>query len=108
MPVTIGVGSGLNTGYFEPEIAGGLRPDDINNVPIYRRPPDLIDVDLSPYSPALKGKKFRGRMQGIAPVAYWDRGQIEDGARSPARAWRSPTRPIRTNCSSCTSRARAA
>ena len=55
-------------------------PDEINNVPIYRRPGDLIEVDLGPFSPALKGKKIRGRVEGGTLVPYWERGQIEDGA----------------------------
>jgi membrane-bound lytic murein transglycosylase A len=40
-PVQIGVPPALLTGYYEPEIAGALRPDDTHRFPIYRRPPGL-------------------------------------------------------------------
>lgn len=33
----------LFTGYYEPEIAGDIRPSDIYRYPIYRVPPDLVD-----------------------------------------------------------------
>ncbi len=33
----------LFTGYYEPEFAGALTPDDTYRYPIYRRPPDLVD-----------------------------------------------------------------
>ena len=76
----VGDGNGLATGYYEPEIAASLSPDPGFVAPIYRRPVDLVGVDLGLFSPALKGKRVRGRVAGPALVPYFDRGQILDGA----------------------------
>ncbi len=79
-PVTVGAGTGLNTGYFEPELVGSRVPSAAYPVPIYRKPSDLIEVDLGLFSDSLKGRRIRGRVDGSALVPYFDRGQIEDGA----------------------------
>ena len=80
--VTVGGGTGLNTGYFEPEISGSRTPSAAYPVPIYKRPSDLIEVDLGLFTDNLKGRRIRGRVDGDALVPYFDRGQIEDGALS--------------------------
>jgi len=78
--VTVGSGTGLNTGYFEPELVGSRTPSAVHAVPIYRRPSDLIEVDLGLFSDNLKGRRIRGRVKGQELVLYHDRGAIEDGA----------------------------
>jgi membrane-bound lytic murein transglycosylase A len=79
-PVTVGAGTGLNTGYFEPELMGSRAAAPGYAVPIYRRPADLIEVDLGLFADNLKGRRIRGRVDGSAMVPYFERGQIEDGA----------------------------
>jgi membrane-bound lytic murein transglycosylase A len=79
-PVTVGSGTGLNTGYFEPELAGSRTRAPGYEVPIYKRPADLIEVDLGLFTDTLKGRRIRGRVDGSALVPYFDRGAIEDGA----------------------------
>jgi membrane-bound lytic murein transglycosylase A len=78
--VTVATGAGLNTGYYEPEIAGSRVAAPGFAVPLYRRPPDLIDVDLGLFSDGLKGKRIRGRVAGTALVPYPDRAAIAGGA----------------------------
>ena len=78
--VQIGDGKAFATGYFEPQISGSRVRSDSSRVPIYRRPPDLIDVDLGQFSDDLKDKKIRGKVEGNALVPYPDRAQIDDGA----------------------------
>ena len=78
--VRIGPGSAFATGYYEPEIAGSRTRQFGFDVPVYRRPPDLIDVELGQFSDSLKGKKIRGRVDGTQLVPYFDRSQIEGGA----------------------------
>lgn len=78
--VQIGNGKAFATGYFEPQISGSRVRTDTSPVPIYRRPPDLIDVDLGLFSDALKDKRIRGKVEGAKLVLFEDRAQIDDGA----------------------------
>lgn len=78
--VRVGDGKGLATGYFEPEILGSRTPAPGYAVPVYKRPDDLVEADLSLFSDSLKGKRVRGRVEKGALVPYHDRGAIEDGA----------------------------
>jgi membrane-bound lytic murein transglycosylase A len=78
--VVVGDGKSLATGYFEPEIVASLTPAPGFAAPIYRRPGDLIGVDLGQFSPDLQSKRIRGRVSGVALVPYYDRAQILDGA----------------------------
>lgn len=76
----IGDGKAFATGYFEPEIAGARTADAQNSVPVYRRPADLVEVDLGQFSDEWKGKRVRGRVENGRLVRYADRAAIEDGA----------------------------
>ncbi len=88
--VQVGDGKAFATGYYEPEIAASRERRSGYEVPIYARPDDLIDVDLSQFSDALKGKKVRGRVQGSNLVPYYDRAAIDTGVldgKAPVLAW---------------------
>ncbi|MGH6634551.1 MAG: murein transglycosylase A, partial [Sphingopyxis sp.] len=78
--VQVGAGTAFVTGYYEPEIAGSRTKRPGYDVPVYRRPADLIEVDLGQFSDNLKGKKVRGRVDGSNFVPYYDRTAIESGA----------------------------
>jgi len=73
-------GAGFTTGYFEPEIAGSRTPAPGFAVPLYRRPSDLIEVDLGSFAGDLKGRKLRGRIDGTSLKPYPTRGEIMAGA----------------------------
>ncbi len=77
--VQVGAGTSFVTGYYEPEIAASRTQRPGYDVPIYRRPADLVDVDLGLFSDELKGKKIRGRVDGNNFVRYYDRAAIESG-----------------------------
>ena len=79
VPVRIGGGTGLNTGYYEPELAGSLTPL-ASGTPLYRRPPDLVEIDLGQFGSSLAGKKIRGRVADGGFVPYHDRAAIDGGA----------------------------
>ena len=79
VPVRVGAGTGLNTGYYEPELAGSRTPI-ADGTPLYRRPADLIEVDLGEFGATLAGKKLRGRIAGQSFVPYFDRAAIDGGA----------------------------
>lgn len=78
--VQVGTGRAFATGYFEPEIAGCRKPQAGCDVPVYKRPPDLIDVDLGQFSDDLKGRNIRGKVSGTKFVQYDDRATIENGS----------------------------
>jgi membrane-bound lytic murein transglycosylase A len=78
--VQVGDGATYVTGYYEPEISGSRTQAPDYTVPVYRRPNDLVDVDLGLFSDDLKGKKIRGRVDGQSFVPYTERSQIESGA----------------------------
>ena len=78
--VQIGTGRAFATGYFEPEIAGCRMRQAGCDVPVYKRPSDLIDVDLGQFSDELKGRNIRGKVSGTKFVQYDDRAAIEDGS----------------------------
>ncbi len=78
--VQVGAGTAFVTGYYEPEIAASRTRRPGYDVPIYRRPADLVDVDLGLFSKDLQGKKIRGRVDGSNFVPYYDRLAIERGA----------------------------
>ena len=73
-------GAGFTTGYFEPEIAGSRTPAPGFAVPLFRRPADLIEVDLGSFAGDLKGRKLRGRVDGSSLKPYATRGEIMAGA----------------------------
>ncbi len=78
--VQVGDGKAFATGYYEPEIAGCRTLQAGCEVPIYKRPTDLIDVDLGLFSEDLKGKSIRGKVSGTKLVQYDDRAAIEGGS----------------------------
>ena len=88
--ITVADGKGFATGYYEPEIAASLQRQPGYEVPLYRRPADLIDVPLGDFAASLKGRTVRGRVQGSRLVPYATRAQIAGGAlvgRNLELAW---------------------
>lgn len=78
--VQVGEGKAFVTGYYEPEIAGSRNQQPGYAVPIYRRPTDLVDVNLGQFSDSLKGKTIRGKVQGTNFIPYDERAQIVAGS----------------------------
>lgn len=71
---------GLFTGYYEPLLRGSRNRDDTYRYPLYRRPADLVSVDLGQFDPELKGRRIGGRVQDGRLVPYADRAAIDRGA----------------------------
>ncbi|MFN4140632.1 murein transglycosylase A [Aestuariivirga sp.] len=67
---------GLFTGYFEPVVQGSRRPGGAFRVPLYRRPPDL--VQFTEEERLRSGLAF-GRRIGGKPIPYHSRREIEEG-----------------------------
>lgn len=71
---------GLFTGYYEPLLSGARARGGRYAVPLLRRPPDLVEVDLGQFRPALRGQRIAGRLDGGRLRPYADRAEIEAGA----------------------------
>jgi len=67
----------LFTGYFEPVYPGSLTPDDTHRHPLYRRPDDLVRIDLAPFGEAFRGKRITARIEGQKVLPYYSRSEIE-------------------------------
>lgn len=78
--VQVGAGTAHTTGYYEPEIAASRTKQPGYDVPVYRRPSDLVEIDLGLFTDDLKGRRIRGRVDGGNFVRYHDRAAIERGA----------------------------
>lgn len=78
-PVQLNDGAGLATGYFEPEIRASRIPV-AGSVPILRRPPELVDVNLGLFADEWKGRIVRGIVQDGKLLRAPDRAAIEAGA----------------------------
>ncbi|WP_233560135.1 murein transglycosylase A [Oleomonas cavernae] len=75
-----GDAQGLFTGYYEPELLGAMAPDATYATPLYRRPDDLVQVDLGDFREELKGQRIAGRVQDGRLKPFEDRAKIVEGA----------------------------
>ncbi|QQP89444.1 murein transglycosylase A [Skermanella sp. TT6] len=71
---------GLFTGYYEAELRGSALPGGRYSVPLYRKPADLVMVDLGEFRDAMKGERIAGRVVDGRLRPYEDRAKIEGGA----------------------------
>lgn len=81
---------GLFTGYFEAHLRGSRVRDESFRFPLYKRPPELVDVDLGRFRERLKGQRLAGVVQGNRLVPFYDRKAIDQGALNNDRleiAW---------------------
>jgi len=70
---------GLFTGYYEPEIAAARERTAAYTIPIYRRPADLVSVDLGDFRSDLQGRRIAGRVEDGRLRPYATRTAIEAG-----------------------------
>ena len=71
----------LVTGYYEPILAGSLKPSRTYLYPIYRVPPDLVAVDLAQFSLKHCTERLAGRLEGNRVVPYFSRAEINNQGR---------------------------
>ena len=72
-----GLGQVIFSAYYEHRLAASLAPAGEYRYPIYARPKDLVDVDLSAYDAARKGDRLVGRLDGMRLVPYYSREEID-------------------------------
>jgi membrane-bound lytic murein transglycosylase A len=99
--VQVGTGAAFATGYYEPELAGSRTRSSTYPVPIYRRPLELVEIDLGKFNDGLKGRKLSGRIANWTLVPFADRM-----ARWRGGGWNSHGPPIRSSISFCRCRDR--
>ncbi len=66
----------LLTGYYEASLKGSLTKKYPYIYPIYEKPNNLVNVDLSSIYPELKNYRLRGRVVGQKLVPYFSRAEI--------------------------------
>lgn len=70
-------GDVLFTGYYEIELEGSLRPSAAFPYPVYKRPPDLLDVNPPPVMPRAGGEPLSVRVNQPTGGLYYTRGEID-------------------------------
>jgi len=70
---------GLITGYYEPVLNGSRTRNEQFRWPLYKRPDNLLTIDLASLYPELKGRPVRGRLEGNRVVPYYSRAEIGNG-----------------------------
>lgn len=73
-----GENEGLITGYYEPILNGSLEKTDKFKYPVYKKPKDLLTIDLSSLYPELKNYRLRGKVVGDKVVPYDSREELEN------------------------------
>lgn len=68
--------SGFMTGYYEPLLYGSRQKSKRYRYPIYKKPNDMFEIDLSSVYKELEGYRLRGRIHGDKIVPYYHRAQI--------------------------------
>jgi membrane-bound lytic murein transglycosylase A len=81
VPVVVEDGTGLDTGYYEPEIAASRTKSGRFRHAIYKRPSDMVVVAGN----GSASVRHCARWDGTTCVPYFSRGQIEDGALAGRR-----------------------
>jgi membrane-bound lytic murein transglycosylase A len=71
---------GRFTGYYEPLLRGSRRRRGKYRVPLHRRPPDLVTVELSRFLDDARGRRLAGRVVGNKLEPYDTRADIVGGS----------------------------
>ncbi len=81
-------GTGLFTGYYEPQLRGSLTQTEEFSTPLLARPDDLVMVNLSDF-PGEHSGRIAGRVTDGNLRPFEDRREIEDGAlpNAPPIVW---------------------
>lgn len=75
-----GEATGLFTGYYEPTLRGSRTRGGPFQIPLYVRPPELVQVDLGRFREDLRGRRVAGRVVDGELLPYHDRSGIDEGA----------------------------
>ena len=71
---------GLLTGYYEPSLRGSRTPSEVFRTPLYRKPPELVSVELGSFRDDLRGLRVAGQVSAGRLEPYPDRKELETGS----------------------------
>ncbi len=72
-----GGGRVLFTGYYEPVLSCRSKKDDIYKYPLYKRPDDIIEVDLTLFGNGFPKNRIFGRLENKKIIPYYSRQEID-------------------------------
>lgn len=72
-----GRGNVLFTGYYSPMISCALKEQGMFRYPLYKRPDDIIEVDLTQFGNTFRKNRLFGRLEGKKVVPYYTREEID-------------------------------
>ncbi|TBR17940.1 hypothetical protein EPO15_15860 [bacterium] len=73
-----GGGGAFYSSYYQPTLPASRKKTDEYRFPLYKRPPDLVEVDLSSFDPKYKGERLYGRVdKSGAFVPYFSRRDVD-------------------------------
>src|SRR5262245_10506143 len=78
-------GTGLFTGYYEPQLKGSRTKHGPYQTPLYGIPADLINVDLGLFRDNLKGQRIVGQVTNGRLIPYPARAEIEGSGLPQAK-----------------------
>ena len=78
-------GTGLFTGYYEPQLKGSRTKHGPYQTPLYGIPADLVNVDLGLFRDTLKGQRIVGQVANGRLLPYPARADIESTGLPQAR-----------------------
>ncbi|MBE6451594.1 MAG: murein transglycosylase [Alphaproteobacteria bacterium] len=79
---------GKFTSYYEAELKASKTRHDEYVYPIYNRPDDLIEINLTDFDKTLPNKRILGRIEGSKLIPYYTRAEIENnGLNAPIILW---------------------
>jgi len=72
-----GRGSVLFTGYYEPVLSCRPTADEVFRYPLYKKPDDIIEIDLTQFGEGFPKNKIFGRLDNKKIVPYFSREEID-------------------------------
>jgi membrane-bound lytic murein transglycosylase A len=72
-----GRGKVLFTGYYEPLLSCRITDDETFRFPLYRRPDDIIEIDLTQFGTGFPRGRLFGRLDGKKVLPYYSREEID-------------------------------
>jgi membrane-bound lytic murein transglycosylase A len=72
-----GWGKVLFTGYYEPMLSCRVNSDDVYKYPLYKKPDDIIEIDLTLFGNDFPRNKLAARIVGRKVLPYFSREEID-------------------------------